>query len=160
NGFLPSTGTLHNLRAPGGPWVRLDTAMYRGLEVGLQYDPMLGKLIVWGANRAQAIERMIRAIQEMNVGGVHTGLPAALQVLEHEAFRKGDIDTHFLESLTITSPEKYEALAAVAAAIYRHNLAKRRALAPADAERTGWMGRARCETSNYVKRAGHSTSFS
>jgi propionyl-CoA carboxylase alpha chain len=160
NGFLPSTGTLHNLRAPGGPWVRLDTAMYRGLEVGLQYDPMLGKLIVWGADRAQAIERMIRAIQEMNVGGVHTGLPAALQVLEHEAFRKGDIDTHFLESLTIQSPKELEGLAAVAAAIYRHKLAKRRALAPADAARTGWLNRSRSDTAAYVARAGtHQSSF-
>ena len=134
--------------------------MYRGLEVGLQYDPMLGKLIVWGANREQAIERMIRAIQEMNVGGVHTGLPAALQVLEHEKFRKGDIDTHFLESLTIESPAEYEALAAVAAAIYRHKQAKRRALAPADAARTGWLDRSRGETAAYVKRAGHSHSNS
>ena len=153
-GFLPSTGTLHNLRAPGGPWVRLDTAMYRGLEVGLEYDPMLGKLIVWGADRDQAIRRMIRAIQEMNVGGVHTALPAALQVLEHEKFVEGDFDTHFLEGMEIRSPEEYEGFAAVAAAIYRHKLAKRRALAPAAGSREGWAARSRSETTSFVQRAG------
>ncbi len=154
SGFLPSTGKLHNLRAPGGPWVRLDTCMYRGLEVGLQYDPMLGKLIVWGADRDQAIQRMIRAIQEMNVGGVHTGLPAALQVLEHPRFVSGDIDTHFLESLTIESPKEYEGLAAVAAAIYRHKKMNRSALAPAAGSRAGWSARSRSETTSYVQRAG------
>jgi len=154
NGFLPSIGTLHNLRMPGGPWVRLDAAMYRGLEIGLEYDPMLGKLIVWGADRDQAIARMIRAIEEMNVSGVHTGLPAALQVLKHEAFVAGEFDTKFLESLTIESPEEYEGLVAVAAAIHRHNLARRRALSPSASAREGWSARARAETTAHVQRAG------
>jgi len=151
NGFLPSTGTLHNLRAPGGPWVRLDTAMYRGMEVGLEYDPMLGKLIVWGADRERAIKRMIRAIQEMNVGGVHTALPAALQVLEHPRFVEGDIDTHFLESMTIESPEEYAPIAAIAAAIHRHHQNRRRALAPASGQREGWRMRHRAETTDYAQ---------
>ncbi|MEM9801679.1 MAG: acetyl-CoA carboxylase biotin carboxylase subunit [Planctomycetota bacterium] len=153
-GFLPSTGTLHNLRMPGGPWVRIDSGMYRGLEVGLQYDPMLGKLIVWGRDRAEAIARMIRAIQEMNVGGVHTGLPAALQVLQHERFVNGDFDTHFLESLDIQSPPEHEGIVAVAAAIHRHRLARRRALAPSDAARDGWLARNRSGTARHVERAG------
>ena len=134
--------------------MRLDTAMYRGLEVGLEYDPMLGKLIVWGADRDQAIRRMIRAIQEMNVGGVHTALPAALQVLEHEKFVEGDFDTHFLEGMEIRSPEQFEGLAAVAAAIYRHKLAKRRALGPSAGSREGWAARSRSETTSLVQRAG------
>ena len=142
-GYLPSTGVLQNLRAPGGPWVRLDTGMYRGMEVGLAYDPMLGKLIVWAPERAQAIERMIRAIQEMNVGGVRTSLPAALTVLEHERFRSGDYDTHFLESLTIAPPDQYLRITAAAAAIHRHLLAQRRALAPSTADRAGWRDRGR-----------------
>jgi acetyl/propionyl-CoA carboxylase alpha subunit len=142
-GYLPSTGVLQNLRAPGGPWVRLDTGMYRGMEVGLAYDPMLGKLIVWAPDRAQAIERMIRAIQEMNVGGVRTSLPAALTVLEHERFRSGDYDTHFLESLTIAPPAEWLSITAAAAAIHRHLLAQRRALAPATADRAGWRARGR-----------------
>ena len=154
NGFLPSTGTISNLRIPGGPWTRLDSAMYRGMEVGLSYDPMLAKLIVWGPDRAQAIARMVRAIQETNVGGVHTGLPAALQVLQHPEFQAGRFDTHFLESLKIQSPEQYADLVAIGAAIHRHRLAKRRALDPRSSERGGWVNRARSEVSDYVQRAG------
>ena len=115
---------------------------------------MLGKLIVWGADRDQAIARMIRAIEEMNVSGVHTGLPAALQVLKHEAFVAGEFDTKFLESLTIESPEEYEGLVAVAAAIHRNNLARRRALSPSASAREGWSARARAETTAHVQRAG------
>ncbi len=154
SGFLPSTGTLHNLRAPGGPWVRLDGAMYRGLEVGLNYDPMLGKLIVWGADRDQAIRRMKRAIEEMNVGGVRTSLPAALQVLETDEFVTGDFDTHFLEALALAPPKDREALAAAAAAIYRHNQARRKALAPQTDSRTGWRDRGRRSVSGLVRLAG------
>lgn len=153
-GFLPSTGTISNLRTPGGPWTRLDSAMYRGMEVGLAYDPMLAKLIVWGPDRAQAIARMIRAIQETNVGGVHTSLPAALQVLQHADFQAGRFDTHFLEGLTIQSPEKWADLVAVAATIHRHRLAKRRALSPVDSARDGWRTRTRAEVTGHVQRAG------
>ncbi len=152
NGYLPSVGTLHNLRAPGGPWVRLDTGMYRGMEVGLAYDPMLGKLIVWGRDRAQAIERMIRAIQEMNVGGVMTSLPAALTVLEHERFRSGNYDTHFLESLTLAPPTEYRQIVAAAAAMHRHLLARRRALEPQAGARAAWLERGR-RVSSAVRRA-------
>ena len=150
---LPSTGTLHNLRAPGGPWVRLDGAMYRGLEVGLSYDPMLGKLIVWGADRDQAIRRMQRAIAEMNVGGVRTSLPAILQVLETPEFAAGEFDTHFLESLQLAPPPEFEPLVAAAAAIYRHSQSRRRALAPQLASRTAWRDRGRRSVSSFARRA-------
>ena len=153
NDFLPSLGTLHNLRVPGGPGVRLDTAMYSGMEVGLSYDPMLGKLIVWGRDRAQAIARMRRAIEEMNVGGVRTGLPAALHVLEHPDFVAGDFDTHFLQGLSLDPPADWEPLVAAAAAVYRHRLARRRALAPRRSDRSGWRDRGRRATSTHVRRA-------
>ncbi|MDP6741025.1 MAG: acetyl-CoA carboxylase biotin carboxylase subunit [Planctomycetota bacterium] len=153
SGFLPSTGTLHNLRAPGGPWVRLDGAMYRGLEVGLSYDPMLGKLIVWGADRDQAIRRMRRAIAEMNVGGVRTSLPAILQVLETSEFGAGEFDTHFLESLQLAPPPEFETLVAAASAIFRHTQSRRRALAPQHASRTAWRDRGRRSVSSFSRRA-------
>ena len=155
--FQPCTGVLQNLRAPGGPGVRLDTGMYRGMEVGPMYDPMLGKLVVWAADRPQAIERMIRAIQEMNVGGVSTSLPAALQVLEHERFRSGDYDTHFLESLTIKPPSKWLHLVAAAAAIHRHDLARRKALSGPSAERAGWVARGRNQNADRGIQASRST---
>jgi acetyl-CoA carboxylase biotin carboxylase subunit len=150
NGFVPSTGTIGNLRAPGGPWVRLDAALYRGMEVSLNYDPMLAKLIVWGPDRNTAIERMKRALAELNVGGVRTSAPAALSVLEEAAFVKGDFDTHFLATLDLAAPRGGEdELVAAASAIHRHLLAQRRALATSSSTRAAWLERSRAQRSVY-----------
>jgi len=158
NGFLPSTGSVHNLRLPGGPWVRLDSALYRGLEVGLEYDPMLAKVIVWAPDRPAAIARMRRALEEMNVGGVRTGAPAALRVLEDERFLAGDVDTHLLEGLDLSSPPASprgeEQAAAVAAALYRSITARRTALSSRAGERKGWLARSRAELSSHRARVG------
>ncbi|MFN0244695.1 MAG: acetyl/propionyl/methylcrotonyl-CoA carboxylase subunit alpha [Planctomycetota bacterium] len=151
HGFLPSTGTIHNLRMPGGPFVRLDLGMYRGMEVGVNYDPMLGKLIVWGAARDEAIARMRRALQEMNIGGVRTSAPAALAVLEDERFQKGDFDTHFLEALDLKRERQdFDALVAAAAAIFRHRQAVRRTLGTDSAARSAWLARSRRGMSDNV----------
>jgi acetyl/propionyl-CoA carboxylase alpha subunit len=153
--FLPSTGTIKNLRMPGGPFVRLDLGMYAGQEVGLDYDPMLGKLIVWGPTRDEAIARMVRALQELNVSGVRTGAPAALSVLEDERFRRGEFDTHFLESLNIEGRgAQYDELVAVAAAIFRHHRSRRRALSTNAADRVAWLERSRRGLSSHAQRAG------
>ncbi len=153
SGFLPSTGVIRNLRLPGGPWVRLDSAMYRGLEVGLEYDPMLAKLIVWGPDRATAIARMKRALEELNVGGVRTGAPAALRVLREERFRRGDYDTHFLESLDQGDDLLGLApVAAAAAAVHRWNLARRSALDPRAGSRQGWLSRSRAKLTQFSPR--------
>lgn len=153
NGYLPSTGILHNLRAPGGPWVRLESGMYRGMEVGLNYDPLLGKLIVWAPNRAEAIARSCRALEELNVGGVKTTAPAALAILRDERFISGDFDTHLLESIEVRAPEEFEGLAAVAAAVFRHQQAKRQALASDMGGREGWHARGRNGLTSYSKRS-------
>jgi acetyl-CoA carboxylase biotin carboxylase subunit len=146
HGFVPSTGTIRNLRLPGGPFVRLDLGLYNGMQVGVDYDPMLAKLVVWGPDRAQAIARMRRALQELNIGGVRCSAPAALAVLEHERFQKGDFDTHFLEGLDLTQQHsEHDALVAAAAAIWRHRRATRRALEPRAGERAGWTERSRRE---------------
>ncbi len=154
NKFLPSTGTIQNLRMPGGPWVRLDLGLFRNMEVGVNYDPMLAKVIVWGADRAQAIARMRRALQELNVGGVRTSAPAALAVLEDERFQKGDFDTHFLETIDLTRQHgEFDELVAAAAAIYRHQRARRRTLETASSEREAWLARSRSALSTHVAHA-------
>ncbi|MDP6540196.1 MAG: acetyl-CoA carboxylase biotin carboxylase subunit [Planctomycetota bacterium] len=146
SGFLPSTGTVKNLRLPGGPWVRVDSALYRGMEVGLNYDPLLAKIVVWGEDRGTAIERMRRALAELNVGGVRTSVPAALTVLDQPAFREGDFDTHFLESLDLSRPHgAWVRLAAAIAAVHRHDQARRRALGAEQGDRSGWVARDRTE---------------
>jgi len=153
-GFLPSTGTIKNLRLPGGPWVRVDSCMFRGLEVGLNYDPMLAKIIVWGPDRGVAIARMKRALEELNVGGVRTSATAAMAVLDEEVFLSGDYDTHFLEGLDrskMIGPEGE--LVAALAAVHRHHAAKRRALGTDTGERAGWLARSRETTSDHRRRA-------
>ena len=153
-GFLPSTGTIQNLRWPGGPWVRVDSGAFRGMEVGLNYDPMLAKLIVWGPDRMAAIERMGRALKELNIGGVSTGAPAALAVLEDERFRSGDFDTHLIESMDFAGHVGAEVrAAAIAAAIHRWNAARRRALAGRASDRSGWAARGRDWAVRWTDRA-------
>jgi acetyl-CoA carboxylase, biotin carboxylase subunit len=154
NGFVPSIGTIHNLRAPGGPWVRLDAALYRGMEVSLNYDPMLAKLIVWAPDRRAAIERMKRALQELNVGGVRTSAPVALLVLEEERFVEGKFDTHFLTTLDLSTPRGGEdVLVAAAAAVHRHLLARRKAHATSASSRAAWQARHRARLSPYPSHA-------
>jgi acetyl-CoA carboxylase biotin carboxylase subunit len=141
-GFLPSTGTIHNLRFPAGPWIRTDSGLYRGMEVGLNYDPMLAKIIAWAPTRLEAIERMRRALAELNVGGVKTSAPAAMAVLEDERFRAGTFDTHLLETIDFKGRVGGEvAAAAIAAAIHRWNDARRQALAGRANDRSGWLAR-------------------
>ncbi|MCB9913630.1 MAG: acetyl-CoA carboxylase biotin carboxylase subunit [Planctomycetes bacterium] len=153
-GFLPATGTIRNLRLPGGPWVRVDSCMYRGLEVGLNYDPMLAKIIVWGEDRATAIERMRRALEELNVGGVRTSAPAALAVLAEPAFRAGEYTTHFLEALDLKGRVgAQERLVAAISAVHRRAMASRRALGADAGDRRGWQARSRAALSDHVRLA-------
>ncbi|MCC6671900.1 MAG: acetyl-CoA carboxylase biotin carboxylase subunit [Planctomycetes bacterium] len=117
--FLPSLGRISRLHLPGGPGVRLDSALYRGLEVTPHYDSMLAKLVVHAPDRAQAIARAIRALRETRVLGVATVIPAALRALESEAFRSGDYDTGILERITKAPPEPMREVAMLAAAVAR-----------------------------------------
>src|SRR5687767_7555509 len=120
NGFLPSTGRIRYLRVPGGPGVRWDGGIGVGSEVGLHYDPMLAKLIVWAATRDAAIARMQRALLELTIDGVATSRDFHLRVMEDAEFRRGDIDIQWLErrleSLThVLPPADGVTVAAVAA---------------------------------------------
>jgi len=95
-GFLPQVGTVEVYSEPVGPGVRLDTMLYEGWQVGADYDPLLGKLIVWGADRKAAIGRMAQAISDYRVLGVTTNLPFLYDVVTHKAFAKGDTTTAFI----------------------------------------------------------------
>lgn len=97
NGFLPSTGVISYLRAPGGPGVRWDAGVEAGDEVTLYYDSMLAKLIVWGADRAAAIERMERALDELLILGIATNTGFHRRLLADPNFRSGAIDIQFLD---------------------------------------------------------------
>ena len=97
NGFLPSTGRISYLRIPTGPGVRWDGGVEVGSEVGLFYDPMLAKLIVWAADRDAAVKRMHRALLELSVDGVETSRDFHLRVMEDGEFQRGEIEIQWLE---------------------------------------------------------------
>lgn len=97
NGFLPNPGVITLYRAPGGFGVRMDSAVYEGYEIQPFYDSLLAKVIVWGRNRNEAINRMKRALAEFEIEGVKTTLPFQQKLLEHPDFVQGNFDTGFLE---------------------------------------------------------------
>ncbi|MER3631373.1 MAG: hypothetical protein C4325_03750, partial [Blastocatellia bacterium] len=97
NGFMPSPGKISRLRIPQGPGVRDDGGVYTGSEVSIHYDPMISKFAVLGRNRAEAIERMRRALTEYEIDGIKTTLPFFRQVMDDEIFVSGDLDTGFIE---------------------------------------------------------------
>ncbi|MCI0662383.1 MAG: acetyl-CoA carboxylase biotin carboxylase subunit, partial [Acidobacteria bacterium] len=94
--FLPSPGKITRLRTPSGPGVRDDSGVYEGWEVPIFYDPMISKLVTWGANRVEAVARMIRALSEYYVGGIRTTVPFFQAVLGDEEFQRGEIDTGYI----------------------------------------------------------------
>jgi acetyl/propionyl-CoA carboxylase alpha subunit len=97
NEFLPSVGKVSFLSEPGGPGVRVDTAIYDGREISWHYDPLVAKLCTWGRNRQEAIQRMRRALREFKIVGVATNIPFHLQVMDNVHFIAGTLDTAFLE---------------------------------------------------------------
>lgn len=97
NNFLPDIGTLQTYITPKGSGVRVDDAFEQGMEIPIYYDPMIAKLITFGADRKEATKRMIRAIDEYQITGIQTTLPFGKFVFQHEAFVSGKFDTHFVQ---------------------------------------------------------------
>ncbi|UNK47790.1 acetyl-CoA carboxylase biotin carboxylase subunit [Arthrobacter sulfonylureivorans] len=95
-GFLPNPGRIENFRAPGGFGVRLDTHIETGYVIPPFYDSMVGKLIVWGQDRDEAISRALRAIEEMQIDGVTTTAQFQGEILASDVFRSGDFNTAFV----------------------------------------------------------------
>jgi acetyl-CoA carboxylase biotin carboxylase subunit len=99
HGFRPSPGKITYFYKPGGPGLRVDSHVYAGYGVPPYYDSMIGKLIAYGKDRPEALRRMEIALEEMIVEGIKTTIPFHLIALRDERFRKGDLDTHFVEKL-------------------------------------------------------------
>lgn len=98
NGFLPCSGVLTKVEPPMGPNIRNDMGIETGMEVTAYYDPLLAKLIVSGENREDAINKMIWALSNYVLLGITTNTSFLKEVLAHEAFRRGDITTHFIDT--------------------------------------------------------------
>ncbi len=96
NNFMPSPGRITRLQVPDGPGVRIDAGIYNGYEVPIYYDPLLAKLAVWGATRAEAIARLRRALMEYKIDGIKTTLPFFRTVINYPEFIAGNLDTGFI----------------------------------------------------------------
>lgn len=147
NNFLPSVGTVSFVTVPGGPGVRVDSALYDGLEISYYYDPLIAKLCTWGRDRSEAIQRMRRALREFKIVGVSTNIPFHLQVMENAHFQAGKLDTRFVEKHFRPQQENglnEERVALLAAALlaHRHRRASRWAPARA-APASSWRLRGR-----------------
>lgn len=97
--FIPSPGKIELFYQPGGPGVRVDTAVYGGWTVPSQYDSLIAKLIVHGRDREEAVSRMRRALDDFVVEGIKTTVPFHRRVLDHKDFLKGKYNTGFLERM-------------------------------------------------------------
>ncbi len=95
--FTPSPGKVTEWHVPGGPGVRVDSHLYTGYSVPPYYDSLIGKLIVWGGDRATALARMRTALDEMVIEGIHTNIGLHMQLVRDAAFIAGGTDIHYLE---------------------------------------------------------------
>lgn len=98
NNFYPSPGKIVLMREPSGPGVRNDCGVYTGFEVPVDYDPIISKLITYADTRDQNIQRMIQALKQYVLLGIKTPIPFLIDVLQSEAFRKGEVFTDFIQT--------------------------------------------------------------
>lgn len=97
NNFTPDIGTLRRYKKPVADYIRIDDAFEEGMEIPIYYDPMIAKLVTWGNNREESIDRMIKAINHYEISGLRTTLDFGKYVMKHPAFRSGDFDTNFVK---------------------------------------------------------------
>jgi acetyl/propionyl-CoA carboxylase alpha subunit len=121
NNFLPDIGRLVTYRRPSGPGVRVDDGFEEGMDIPIYYDPMIAKLITHGKDREEAIQRMVRAIDDFQISGCETTLPFCKWAIQHAAFVSGHFDTHFVKKYfspevldgIVENEEKIAAIAAM-----------------------------------------------
>jgi acetyl/propionyl-CoA carboxylase alpha subunit len=140
-GFLPATGEITYLKEPGGPGIRVDSALYAGMSVTAEYDSMLAKVIAWGENRPVAILRLRRALREFQVGGVPTDLEFLFQVVDSSPFIAGNVDTSYLETFQPPPEQNEDVLKrdiALATALLAHRRRGTPRLQPSSAAQNEW----------------------
>jgi acetyl-CoA carboxylase biotin carboxylase subunit len=96
NNFLPSPGRITYLQVPYGPGIRDDSGVELNSEVSIHYDPLISKLAAWGRSRSESIDRLRRALDEYEVGGIKTTLPFFRQIVRDKEFQLGQLDTSFI----------------------------------------------------------------
>jgi acetyl-CoA carboxylase, biotin carboxylase subunit len=128
NNFLPDIGKLVTYKRPQGTGIRVDDGFEEDMDIPIYYDPMIAKLITYGKTRNEAIQRMVRAIEEYDITGIQTTLSFCKYAITHEAFVSGDFDTNFVKKyFSDTSVlDNYKADEAEAASILINELLKQK----------------------------------
>jgi acetyl-CoA carboxylase biotin carboxylase subunit len=146
NQFLPSPGKITQLEQPSGPGIRLDSGVYPGWTVPLDYDPMLAKIAAWAPTRELATERMRRALKEFVVAGIRTNITWFDEILSHPDFRSGELSTAFLDRFERAKPPDADIeMEAVAALIVALNNAPQPNSATSTDTRSLWRSVGRAE---------------
>lgn len=144
NNFLPDIGKLEVYKRPSGEGIRIDDGYDEGMDIPIYYDPMIGKLVAWGATRQEAIDRLGIAIAQFRINGIETTLPFGAWAIKQPAFTEGKFDTHFIEKyytpefLEVFTAEEQEMAAAMAVHIFEHVNKPMKALDPVT---TKWKNR-------------------
>jgi acetyl-CoA carboxylase, biotin carboxylase subunit len=134
NNFFPSPGRINYLRVPSGPGIRDDSGVEAQSEVSIHYDPLISKLAAWGSTRAEAIDRLRRALDEYQVGGIRTTLPFFRAIVDDEEFQSAKLDTGFIvrfnerqQQHEVVNDQVETDMALIAAAIHYANLKRKSA---------------------------------
>jgi len=128
NGFFPSTGTITGLHHPNGPWIRNDSSLYPGMEVTVYYDPLLSKLLVWGRNRREVLNRTRWALGEYRIAGIKTTVDFCAQVLDDPDFKAGRYNTTIIPKMKGRKGKSVRGeiqVVALAAALVAHHRGKK-----------------------------------
>ncbi|MGH7727089.1 MAG: acetyl-CoA carboxylase biotin carboxylase subunit [Candidatus Eiseniibacteriota bacterium] len=138
--FLPSAGEIRRLRLPQGPGVRTDAGVYHGFRVPMEYDPLIAKVISWGEDRAQALARMRRALDETVVEGVASNVAFHRWLLAQPEFAAGEVHTGFLgerfSAASLAPSTEAEEVALLAASLHAH--ARALSVRPVEHGGSGW----------------------
>jgi len=145
NRFLPSPGKITHLGEPSGPGLRLDSGVYPGFTVPLDYDPLLAKLAAWGPSRERAIARLDRALAEYSIAGIRANTALFREILADAEFREGRLSTAFLEGLFARREPRESNLEMEAAAALATAASMPRRPAPAREARSEWLAAGREE---------------
>jgi acetyl-CoA carboxylase, biotin carboxylase subunit len=144
NHFLPSPGKIEQLREPAGPGVRLDSGIYPGWTVPLEYDALLAKLIAWAPDRDMAIERLGRALSEYSITGIQTNIAFCSEIFQDAEFRAGNLSTEFIPDFLArrkppSQPPPELDLAVALAAVAHFQAARARRTEVAKPETSRWL---------------------
>ena len=145
NNFFPSPGQITYLQIPHGPGIRDDSGVEMGSEVSIYYDPMISKLAAWGRTREESIDRLRRALDEYQVGGIKTTLPFFREIVRDDEFKSGKLDTGFIarfnerRETTVTEPDQLaQDIALIAAAVHYATSRKQASTNHASDQQSRW----------------------